>query len=74
MLAKIKEIIAAEGLPEFRARIKDTKNVDRYVASYHPHSNILTKREISQQKFTEPIVIKINGKKKIGVVLKPEQT
>ncbi len=24
--------------------------------------------------FTEPIVIKINGKKKIGVVLKPEQT
>lgn len=56
MLAKIKEIIAAEGLPEFRARIKDTKNIDRYVASYHRHSNILTKREISQQKFTEPLV------------------
>ena len=37
MLDKVKQLIDENGLLQFKKRIKNTNDVNKYVKSYHPH-------------------------------------
>ena len=54
MLTKVKQLIDNYGLPQFKNRIKDTNDVNKYIKSYHPHSFILTNKQSKLPKMSPP--------------------
>lgn len=65
MLDKVKQLIDENGLLQFKKRIKNTNDVNKYVKSYHPHSFILTNKQSKLPKMSSPKFIMSGDEMKI---------